>query len=176
MENDRHLGKLPEPWEVARGSIAERTAAVGRSAIDFRELTQQGDGSSNNKAWQKVQSLGAESLQLVMGDEDPLDIGRKSNKTNAKVTGVVDDDVDIDDVASDINAILDADYDTSSWTVHEIESACNTLLEECESTLVLRRRVLATRMLLRLIDRHDEARRYNFFSMCVFLLKKQNKK
>mmetsp|Transcript_9882 Transcript_9882/g.11987 ORF Transcript_9882/g.11987 Transcript_9882/m.11987 type:complete len:184 (+) Transcript_9882:1125-1676(+) len=60
----------------------------------------------------------------------------------------------------DINAILDADYDTSTWSVHEIESACNTLMEECESTLVLCRRVLATRMLLRLIDRHDEARRF----------------
>ena len=26
--------------------------------------------------------------------------------------------------------MLDVDYDTSTWSVHEIESACNTLLEE----------------------------------------------
>lgn len=162
MENDRHLGPLPEPWEVARGSIAERTALVGRSAIDFRELTHQGDASGNNKAWQKVQSLGAESLQLVMGSEDPLDNqNNKLKKKNIEPTINFSkvDDIDIDDVSSDINAILDADFDTSTWSVHEIESACNTLLEECESTLVLRRRVLSTRMLLRLIDRHDEARR-----------------
>jgi len=63
MENVRHLGMLPVPWEVVQGSIAERTDAVGRSAIDFRELTHQGDASGDNKAWQKVQSL-IESLKL----------------------------------------------------------------------------------------------------------------
>ena len=45
-------------------------------------------------------------------------------------------------------------------SVHEIESACSTLLEECEMTDIPRRRQLATRMLLRLLDRHTAAMKF----------------
>ena len=44
--------------------------------------------------------------------------------------------------------------------VHEIEAACDTCLLECEETKSLRRRVLSTRMLLRLVDRHHQAKRH----------------
>jgi hypothetical protein len=170
MENHRHLGALPEPWEVEQGSIAERTAKVGRSAIDYRELTGQKDASGDSKSWRKVQSLGQESMQLILADEDPMKPeygaaaeGKNGDEAWAQEKGQEADEestTDTSDPAADINAILDADYDTSTWSVHEIESACNTLLAECESTFVLRRRVLSTRMLLRLVDRHPEARKF----------------
>jgi hypothetical protein len=170
MENHRHLGQtLPLPYEVLQGTIAERTASVGRSAMDFRELTDQRDVSTDSKAWRKVQSLGRESLQLVQAGEDPLiseydaesfEVSNPQDGIQANFVQDGDDQSDTSDPAADINAILDADYDTSVWSVHEIESACNTLLAECESTLVIRRRALSTRMLLRLVDRHQEARKF----------------
>jgi hypothetical protein len=113
-------------------------------------------------------------MKLVMGGPDSLDpfvaggssAGASASKEEEDVEDADEpwsDDSDVDEgdaAVADINAILDADYDTSMWSVHEIESACNTLLVECETTSVVRRRVLATRMLLRLVDRHHEARKY----------------
>lgn len=120
MENFRHLGGNPEPWEVAQGTIAERTAAVGRSAIDFRAKTSTGDGSTDSKAWVKVASLGREAMALVLGREDPLALA-PADSLLIPPKEALDDDADEpdldDDPASDIAAILDADYDTSSWTV-----------------------------------------------------------
>jgi len=174
MENARHLSGLPLDWEVAQGTIAERVAKVGRSAIDYRELAQVKDASGDETAWHKVQSLGAESMKLVMGSADPLkDVtppdtlqnSTELDKTENSIADTVNNEESIkpkalNDPSADVSAILDADYDTSGWSVHEIESGCNTLLNECESTPVLRRRVLSTRMLLRLIDRHPEARKF----------------
>jgi hypothetical protein len=174
MENARHLSGLPLDWEVAQGTIAERVAKVGRSAIDYRELAQVKNGSGDETAWRKVQSLGAESMKLVMGSADPLKDVTPPDALPSNTEREITDDNSVDavnsegpteskvlnDPSADVSAILDADYDTSGWSVHEIESGCNTLLNECESTPVLRRRVLATRMLLRLIDRHPEARKF----------------
>lgn len=159
MENFRHLGGLPHEWEVAQGTIAERTSATGRSAMDFRAKQGLGDVASGSQAWVRVSSLGRETMQLVMAHEDPL-----KDKAVVEEEQLSDEEeaapVDPSDPTADINSILDADYDTSTWAIHEIESACNTLLMECEFTQVLRRRLLSTRMILRLIDRHPEAKRF----------------
>ena len=162
----------PEEWELSIGTVAERTARVGRSSLEFKAKTSQSDiiGDYQGGNWTAVRDLGQDAMKLVMGGHDSLDPFEPSQGGDNKEEEDVEDpdepwsdDSDIEEgdaAAADINAILDADYDTSTWSVHEIESACNTLLTECETTAVIRRRVLATRMLLRLMDRHHEARKY----------------
>ena len=166
----------PDGWELSLGTVAERTARIGRSSLEFRAKTNQGDGRGDRQGgeWRAVRDLGQGAMKLVMGGSDSLDpfvAGANGGGGGAsdEVEDAEDadeawsDDSDVDEgdaAAADINAILDADYDTSTWSVHEIESACNTLLVECETTSVVRRRVLATRMLLRLMDRHHEAQKY----------------
>jgi hypothetical protein len=58
------------------------------------------------------------------------------------------------------DAVLDEDWDTSAWSAQEIETACETLIEEVEAAEEEKRGAQATRMLLRLLARHKEAREY----------------
>ena len=60
----------------------------------------------------------------------------------------------------DENNMLDNDWDTSEWSMQEIESACGTLITECEKNSNIKRQELSIRMLLRLLDRHQEAVNY----------------
>jgi hypothetical protein len=167
-----------DDWELSLGTVAERTARAGRSSLEFRAKTNQSDvrGDHLGGEWRAVRDLGQDAMKLVMGGPDSLDpvprvgnggggfgVGEDEDEEVEDPDEPWSDDSDVEEgdaAAADINAILDADYDTSTWSVHEIESACNTLLAECETTSVVRRRVLATRMLLRLMDRHHEARKY----------------
>ena len=134
METFRNLGGPPEDWEVNSGTIAERVAAVGRDAIDFRKKLNLGDGSRDTKAWQKVQSLGRESMQLVLPRDDPIKaevdptLEEEKSLSDDSLNDGDDAGVDPADPTADINAILDADYDTSNWSALEITSACNALL------------------------------------------------
>ena len=60
----------------------------------------------------------------------------------------------------DENNMLDNDWDTSEWSMQEIESACGTLITECEKNSNIKRQELSMRMLLWLLDRHQEAVNY----------------
>ena len=105
-------------------------------------------------------------MKLVMGGHDSLGhLAASQIGDNKEEENVEDPDgpgvttVDIKKRARPgRNAILDADYDTSTWSVHEIEVHA-TLLTECETTSDPATSA-RYRMLLRLMDRHHEARKY----------------
>ncbi|GMH76323.1 hypothetical protein TL16_g07037 [Triparma laevis f. inornata] len=78
-------------------------------------------------------------------DEEAADTQKKNKK---------------DEAEEDENSMLDNDWDTSEWTMQEIESACSTLITECEAPRSEKRQQLSIRMLLRLLDRHQEAVAY----------------
>ena len=56
--------------------------------------------------------------------------------------------------------LLDNDWDTSGWTLPEIESATSTLISEIETTDSEKRRALSLKMIGRILDRHKEAVNY----------------
>jgi len=56
--------------------------------------------------------------------------------------------------------LLDNDWDTSGWTLPEIESATSTLISEIETGGSVKRRELSLKMVGRLLDRHKEAVNY----------------
>lgn len=52
------------------------------------------------------------------------------------------------------------DFDSSNWTLDQLEVSCQTLLEECYTSDDRRRRILSAGMLLKLIETYPSANRY----------------
>ena len=143
---------------------------MGRQRLDFLEKTGTGEEAGVSDASDQVQTLGQKALALVrssdvgllsavrgsVGDDDGM------SDDDDDDGGGRDADSDTDSDESDTAAMLDIDWDTSGWTINEIESACSTLVTDCENTSSSKpkRRELATKMLVRLMDRHASAAKY----------------
>lgn len=53
------------------------------------------------------------------------------------------------------------DFDSSNWTLDQLEVSCQTLLQECYTSDDRRRRILSAGMLLKLIETYPSANRYD---------------
>ena len=174
---DRHLTRRGEDeWEKELGDTGERTAAIGRTRFEFLEKADMPIPEFDESAGSLAQTLGQKSLQLVRS----TDVALREEDAKARRAAESDSDGSDDDDGGDSdgggsddssaasaeddddNAILDIDWDTSAWSVNEIESSCATLISDCQNTpsTKLKRRDLATKMLLRLMDRHSVATKY----------------
>ncbi|GMH72912.1 hypothetical protein TrST_g2508 [Triparma strigata] len=121
--------------EIARQEKLKRMRAAGILTTDPDEDKEEGDSDEASD-----DSSDSDS------DEEPA---AETPQKNAK-----------DEAEEDENSMLDNDWDTSEWSMQEIESACSTLITECESPSSEKRQQLSIRMLLRLLDRHQEAVAY----------------
>lgn len=52
------------------------------------------------------------------------------------------------------------DFDSSNWTLDQLEASCHTLLEECYASEDRRRRLLSAGMLVKLVETYPTAFRY----------------
>lgn len=116
--------------EIARQEKLKRMRAAGI-------LTTDPDDDKSEKDEDDDSSSDSDSDS----DEEAADAPKKNKK---------------DEAEEDENSMLDNDWDTSEWTMQEIESACSTLITECEAPRSEKRQQLSIRMLLRLLDRHQE--------------------
>ena len=157
---DRHLTRRGEDeWEKELGDTGERTAAIGRTRFEFLEKADMPMPEFDESTGSLAQTLGQKSLQLVRS----TDVGLRQEDVKALRAAESDSDDDDDGDGGDSdgggsdssgasaeddddNAILDIDWDTSAWSVNEIESSCATLISDCQNTpsTKLKRRDLAT--------------------------------
>lgn len=155
--------------------VEQRLATLGRESISRREPPEPSTGTE----WNHVRELGEANLKMVRTSEakiEKMDVGSDSDDDSASDGdgsgsydgsdsdgGIGNDDDSVNSDGSnnsDTAAMLDLDWDTSTWSLNEIESACSTLLTECETAASAKRRGLSMKMLLRLMDRHKSAVRY----------------
>eukprot|EP00520_Triparma_pacifica_P017703 CAMPEP_0118632080 /NCGR_PEP_ID=MMETSP0785-20121206/248_1 /TAXON_ID=91992 /ORGANISM="Bolidomonas pacifica, Strain CCMP 1866" /LENGTH=1362 /DNA_ID=CAMNT_0006522815 /DNA_START=272 /DNA_END=4358 /DNA_ORIENTATION=- len=182
--------EVPHDWEFNIGDDTfKRVVTVGRSNLDFLarmegETATGGDdqngktslelrdgGEIDEEEARKERAKRLKAAGIKISDEDILSDDDESKKEDSDDS---DDDSSVysaseapngpggaaNEEEEDENNMLDNDWDTSEWTMQEIESACQTLVRECELKSSKKRQELSIRMLIRLLDRHQEAVAY----------------
>ena len=150
--------------EEARQERLKRLKAAGIETDEVEEV--KGDGGSDNDDESSISDSDSDS------DSDDSDGARSDADDGSNAAGSVGQGGQISASVEDedANNMLDNDWDTSEWSLQEIESACMTLLTECEKNASKKRQSLSIRMLLRLLDRHQEAVAYIEKVLCAHIL------
>lgn len=153
-------------------NVDSSTAAQGRARLKYLQDTHSVSSLDETRSF--ARDLGRDSLQLKrcvevgyravpctqrLSDKSDCDDDVRPNEREC----VIAESIDLD--AEDSEAqMMDMDWDTSDWSLRQIEKGCDVLICECRraerSPSGVRRRDFAQRMLARLIDRHLEARSY----------------
>lgn len=153
-------------------NVESSTAARGRARLKYLQDTHSVSSLDETRIF--ARDLGRDSLQLKRCVEVGYRAVRRTR--HAHEESDCDDDVQLDEreriIAKSIDLdakdseaqMMDMDWDTSLWSLRQIEKGCDVLICECRraerSPAGVRRRDFAQRMLARLIDRHLEARAY----------------
>ncbi len=159
MEGDVADAGDDAKWEVVRAIGEESLEIVPGSVVD--------DEAKRVERLKRLKANGgiAEGFQEEEDDEkkgsdvedsDDSDSDSDSDYSAADLDKRTKEEEELEDE----NNMLDNDWDTSEWTMQEIESACSTLITECETKASKKRQELSIRMLIRLLDRHQEAVSY----------------
>ncbi|KAJ8600284.1 hypothetical protein CTAYLR_000669 [Chrysophaeum taylorii] len=160
------ISRLVLPETTSKKDV-EETATRGRARLKYLEETHR---VSRDETRPFAQELGRASLQLhrsvevgyqVDGSiveaekEEELDEREQRIAESISLEGENDDER---------NLTMDLDWDTTTWSIREIERASGTLITEIQKAprtdAGKKRRDMATQMLIRLIHRHHEARAY----------------
>jgi hypothetical protein len=156
VEFNRRLGEEPYHAESLVTTIVQPMKTLNDGQSGGKKLTaaerklQNGSKSGN---WSNVSKLGGDSMKLIDGGvvDDELERlskvrGIESNDDDDEESNAASDSDDSDDdrhpnsstpkasddTQHDDNLILDNDWDTTDWSLSEIEAACSTLLNSIE--------------------------------------------
>jgi len=161
MEGETSSGGDDQKWKMI--------SDIGKSSLELREGDEVDKEEERKERAKRLRDAGIKGADEHMLSDD------ESKKDDEDENS--DDDSDDDTSTSsdgsggpsspqgneeeeDENNMLDNDWDTSEWSMQEIESACQTLVTECEKYSSKKRQELSIRMLIRLLDRHQEAVAY----------------
>ncbi|GBG26331.1 Hypothetical Protein FCC1311_025522 [Hondaea fermentalgiana] len=172
----------PYDWEEWYGDAGERAARTGRNALAFKRYfanellklrkevrraydakrsaedihhdEQKARAREREERSQLVQQLGRVSLKL-RGEGPGRRRGRRQGEKNLVIASdYANPHGDIEDGDSS----EDEDWETDAWSKGEIEGAVDLLIAEIRGSPHAKRRLVATKMLRKLIRRHQMAR------------------
>jgi hypothetical protein len=136
---------------------------IGASSLELRDGGEIDEEETRKERAKRLRAAGIKTAdEHILSDDDKSkneddsddDSSTSSGSSTSSSPGVGDA---ANEEEEDENNMLDNDWDTSEWSMQEIESACQTLVRECELKSSKKRQGLSIRMLTRLLDRHQEA-------------------
>lgn len=117
------------------------------SSVDLSGSSDDDDDSDDESSKNGAVATATQTGKNPAGSDDPA-----GDSLDGASDGIgLLEDVDIR------NAI--EDFDSSNWTLDQLEVSCQTLLEECYSSEDRRRRLLSAGMLLKLVETYPSALR-----------------
>ncbi|KAJ1457690.1 hypothetical protein M885DRAFT_514713 [Pelagophyceae sp. CCMP2097] len=177
-----HRLVMPTSGGCGLPDTTAETVKLGRDAFAYRKVAGFEEQPSKQATGEAAATLGRESLQLWRSNQVGYTVGKKKSWSDDEASeagasdGASDDDasvgtvqlggtvLDVAAMQSDTDLMMDMDWDTSTWSLREIEKGCATLIRECKAAAPTvagqARRAFAERMLVRLVDRHRAALQY----------------
>ncbi|KAL4144639.1 hypothetical protein PRNP1_013765 [Phytophthora ramorum] len=147
------------PWEDERGSTVERTVEVnteakrnvGRCVLLLRDTTKRARKKNGPEHGPKLspKRVIPSRFPETTPDVDEEDAGEPDRVEEEEDPVVTDGRI--------ATMLMDQEWDTRAWNTVKIRTAVDTLYEEIEHSEDDSRRELATTMLLRLLETHEDA-------------------
>lgn len=149
--------KGDEKWEIQQlgATTVDRTVKIANVIKDYQttaKIIPNIEGQQRHNKY--IHEIGADALKMQHPKPKPAAKSNKSNKLFRKAIKVAE----MDDGGMSIS--LDLEWDTSTWGSEEIEAGCEALISVFHSNCSPARRNQASRMLVKLLERHTSAVNY----------------